>query len=245
MQLQVLTMSILTIAATACIHGEKTMSTQTKVKEATSINIEAAKGQEANLSHLLSSAAELVRKTEPETLQWMAIKENDKSFRIIDFFENDSGRSKHFGGQVAAALKNQSSDLVAGGWDKGVLANVQNSQVLAGFVRPLNSENAKLASYITLKAKQGQAENLASFLKAGADLVEQTEPKTLVWYALQLDNSTFAIYDVFASAEGRDDHFNGKVAAALKENAEKLVEGSREKGVLANIRHYDVLSSKL
>ena len=67
-------------------------------------------------------------------------------------------------------------------------------------VRKGLATEAKLATYITVKAKSGMEEALAEFLSSGAALVEQTEPQTLLWYALRIDKSTFAIYDVFAHA---------------------------------------------
>lgn len=46
----------------------------------------------------------------------------------------------------------------------------------------------KEASYITLNAKSGKENDLADFLIAGADLVTETEPQTLLWAALKNDS---------------------------------------------------------
>ena len=245
-------MPLLLAASYACINlikdnknrkEERTMKKESK--EATFIKIAAKKGKREQLANLLSSAGTLVKSTEPETLEWMALSDDQSkdTFYIIDFFADENGRKKHFAGQVAAALKENSPELVEGAWEKGVVSNVQNSQVLSSLTRNITSNKAKLATHITVRAKKGQEENLAEFLKSGASLVEKTEPMTLLWYALRIDHSTFVIYDVFESSEGRNEHFNGQVAAALKAKSNELVEGGWENGVLTHITHSSILSS--
>lgn len=223
------------------------MSSATKTtmqpNEGTSIRIKASPTNEQALADFLSSGAALVRQTEPDTLQWVAQRESADTFRIIDFFADAHGRAAHFAGQVAAALKDQATDLVQSGWDEGVVANVENSQVLASVVRVADAERQPLlASYIELQAKAGQGENLANFLTSGAKIVEETEAGTMLWYALQIDDTRFAIYDLFADAAARDAHFGGLVAAALQDSASALVEGGWEEGVLKNVVHSEVLS---
>ncbi|PHS71827.1 MAG: hypothetical protein COB22_06540 [Cycloclasticus sp.] len=99
------------------------------------------------------------------------------------------------------------------------------------------------ATYVPLKAKQGQEQGLAELLIAGARLVTQTEPKTLVWAGLK-NKDDMMIFDAFEDASGREAHFAGKVAAALKEKSGSLVQGGWEKGVLADVRNPKVLSTK-
>jgi hypothetical protein len=36
----------------------------------------------------------------------------------------------HFSGQVASALQKNAEHLIAGGWEKGVLAHVHNFQII-------------------------------------------------------------------------------------------------------------------
>lgn len=218
-------------------------TTTIQPNEGTSILIKASPTKEQALANFLSSGAALVRETEPGTLQWVAQRESADTFRIVDFFVDANGRTAHFAGQVAAALKQQASDLVQSGWEQGVVANVESSRVLASTIRVADTERQPLlASYIELKAKAGQAENLAKFLTGGAKIVEQTEPGTLLWYALRIDDTTFAIYDLFADEAAREAHFGGMVAAALQDAASSLVEGGWEQGVLTNVVHSEVLS---
>lgn len=101
----------------------------------------------------------------------------------------------------------------------------------------------KEATYAPLKAKPGQEQALADFLIEGAALVSKTEPKTLVWAGLK-NKDGMMIFDAFEDASGRDAHFAGQVAAALKDNAEALVQGGWDNGVLADVKNPKVLSAK-
>lgn len=100
---------------------------------------------------------------------------------------------------------------------------------------------ATKATLVSLRAAPGQRGALAELLVAGRDIVAETEPGTLYWVALQSesDPDDFAIFDLFADAGGRAEHFAGKVAAALQARAGELVEGGWEQGVLARIVHFD------
>lgn len=75
---------------------------------------------------------------------------------------------------------------------------------------------------VRLKAKSGQEETVAGFLRDALPLVEQ-EPQTIAWFAFRLDASTFAIVDVFPDEAGRRAHLDGAVAAALAEKGAELL----------------------
>jgi quinol monooxygenase YgiN len=96
----------------------------------------------------------------------------------------------------------------------------------------------KVALYVELKAKHGREDELASFLKSAEGLVEQ-EPRTVAWFAIRYDYSTFAIFDAFDTEDGRRAHLDGKVAAALMARADVLLE------VPPQIRSPEVLADKL
>ncbi len=74
-----------------------------------------------------------------------------------------------------------------------------------------------------LHAKPGKEAEVAAFLKSALPLAQQ-EDGTIKWYALQLDDSTFGIFDTFADDDGRRAHLDGPIAAALMENAEALLD---------------------
>jgi len=132
---------------------------------------------------------------------------------------------------------------VQGGWERGVVGNVENSKVLSYTVRPERSAKAALAVRIAIKALPGKEETLANVLTGAAATIAATEPGTLLWYAIRIDHTRFAIFDVFADEAGKSAHFAGQVAAALKAGSPDLVQGGWDKGVVANVRNYTVLSA--
>lgn len=95
-----------------------------------------------------------------------------------------------------------------------------------------------VALWVRLEAKPGRETDLEAFLKAGAALVE-AEPETVVWLAVRLGPSTFAICDAFADEAGRAAHLSGRVAAALGEQASMLL------ATPPIIERLDVLAAKL
>ena len=99
------------------------------------------------------------------------------------------------------------------------------------------------ASYIAMPAAEGQTGAFAEFLAGAAPIVRETEPGTVLWFALQADD-TLAIFDIFADNSGREAHFAGQVAGLLNEKASVLVEGGWDDGVVANVSNFDILAIK-
>ena len=100
-------------------------------KEATFIKLIPALGKSDELEKLLIQAANIIEQTEPHTLFWAALKQGDNSYAIFDIFTDKTGREEHFKGQVASLLKKQASLLIKGGWDDGVLPNIQNYKIVS------------------------------------------------------------------------------------------------------------------
>ena len=73
-----------------------------------------------------------------------------------------------------------------------------------------------------LHAKPGKEGEVAEFLKSALPLAQQ-EDATIAWYALQLDDTTFGIFDTFADDDGRQAHLDGDIAAALMAKADELL----------------------
>jgi quinol monooxygenase YgiN len=107
----------------------------------------------------------------------------------------------------------------------------------------MSNKNPKIAVTITLKAQPGKAHALSELLESAAQIVKETEPGTLFWYSTQIEEDTFTINDGFNDEASMKAHFDGKVAAALKEKSSELVVGGWDKGVLPNIQQSKVLSS--
>ncbi len=90
---------------------------------------------------------------------------------------------------------------------------------------------------VRIEANPGREADVEAFLNGGLAIVLE-EPATTAWFAIKLGPTTYGIFDVFPDDDGRDAHLNGKVAAALMENAGELYgEPTLEK--------LDILASKL
>lgn len=214
-----------------------------EIHQATYIQLKVNKGQETNLADFLKKGSALVRETEPQTKLWFALQGEEGAFGIFDVFHDDAGRATHFAGKVAAALHDNATALVEGGWDKGVLANVQNSIIITtNNYQTLEVLKATKASYILLKAKEGKGDELTALLKSGAGIINKTEPHTSFWLALKLDENTYAIFDAFTDEVARTTHFEGAVAGALKAHADNLIVGGWQ-GVLTNVHNFNIIAS--
>ncbi|CAN5824237.1 antibiotic biosynthesis monooxygenase [soil metagenome] len=91
---------------------------------------------------------------------------------------------------------------------------------------------------VTVTAKPGKESDVASFLE-GALPLAQDEPDTTAWFAIKIDDSTYGVFDVFPSDEGRQTHLNGPIAAALMAKADELFSSPPD------IKPIDVLAAKL
>jgi quinol monooxygenase YgiN len=79
----------------------------------------------------------------------------------------------------------------------------------------------KLALFARLEAKPGKEKEVADFLRQGLALANQ-EATTLMWFALRLGPTSFAIFDAFGDEAARQRHLNGPIAQALMAQAATL-----------------------
>ena len=91
---------------------------------------------------------------------------------------------------------------------------------------------------VTLEAKPGKEEQVASFLQRALPLVRQ-EAETTAWFAVRMGASRFGIFDAFPDEAGRAAHLAGEVAAALMEHAPELL------ALTPSIEQVEVLADKL
>ncbi|MDX8347647.1 hypothetical protein SLH49_06575 [Cognatiyoonia sp. IB215446] len=239
MKTQILqTLAALAMITTSATAQDNPMENHT----ASYIAMPAAEGQTEAFAEFLAGAAPIVKETEPGTVLWFALEAGD-TLAIFDIFADEEARNAHFAGAVAAALNQNADALVAGGWDDGVVANISNSDVLS-VKAPVDLYTATTATYIKIEAAPGKGPELAALLTAAGPIVADTEPKTLFWAALQIDQNNFAIFDIFADNAGREAHFAGQVAGLLNEKASELVSGGWDDGVVANIHNFDILAIK-
>ncbi|RVT98493.1 antibiotic biosynthesis monooxygenase [Mucilaginibacter limnophilus] len=80
----------------------------------------------------------------------------------------------------------------------------------------------KFALLARLEAKPGKEQEVAEFIKSALPLALE-ETQTISWYALQIDRSTFGIFDTFETEDGRNAHLGGQIAAALMAKAPELL----------------------
>jgi quinol monooxygenase YgiN len=73
-----------------------------------------------------------------------------------------------------------------------------------------------------LEAKAGKGDELAAFLKAGRDLAV-AEEGTVTWYAFKISDTSYGIFDTFATDDARTAHINGQIPAALAEVSVELL----------------------
>ena len=88
-----------------------------------------------------------------------------------------------------------------------------------------------------IEAKPEKAQDVAQLL-SGALPLAQAEEGTVAWYAARTSETTFWIFDTFATEDARQAHINGEIAAALTAKAGELLASPPE------ILPADVLAAK-
>jgi quinol monooxygenase YgiN len=83
------------------------------------------------------------------------------------------------------------------------------------------SNMAKQAIWVMLKANPGKEHEVEAFLKQGATM-SHDEPKTVTWYGVKLGPGMYGVFDTFDDEAGRDAHMNGDIAKALMAKAPDL-----------------------
>ncbi|KJY46607.1 MULTISPECIES: putative quinol monooxygenase [unclassified Streptomyces] len=99
-------------------------------------------------------------------------------------------------------------------------------------------ETTRVGLLARIEAKPEHADDVEGLL-TGALALAQEETGTTVWFALRLGPTTFGVFDAFGSDEARTAHLQGRIAAALMENAPKLLAEAPE------ILPVDILAAKL
>lgn len=93
------------------------------------------------------------------------------------------------------------------------------------------------ALVVKMIAKHETKDEVAAFVTGALELAN-AEAGTLIWMALRTDDTTFWIVDAFPGDAERQAHLNGPIAAALMENADRLLASPPE------ILPADVLAAK-
>jgi quinol monooxygenase YgiN len=88
-----------------------------------------------------------------------------------------------------------------------------------------------------LEAQPGKGSELAEFLKEARGLAI-AEEGTVSWYAFKISDSSYGIFDTFATDGGRTAHINGQIPAALAKASADLLASEPD------IRPVDILAFK-
>jgi quinol monooxygenase YgiN len=89
----------------------------------------------------------------------------------------------------------------------------------------------------TLEARPGKGDELGTFLRAGRDLAV-AEEGTVTWYAFKISDTTYGIFDTFATDDARTAHINGQTPVALANASADLLANAPD------IRLVDVVAVK-
>ena len=88
-----------------------------------------------------------------------------------------------------------------------------------------------------LEAKPGKGVELEAFLSAGRELAV-AEEGTVTWYAFKISDTSYGIFDTFATGDARTAHINGQIPAALANVSADLLASEPD------IRPVDVVAVK-
>jgi quinol monooxygenase YgiN len=88
-----------------------------------------------------------------------------------------------------------------------------------------------------LEAKPGKGVELGAFLRAGRELAV-AEEGTVTWYAFKISDTSYGIFDTFATGDARNAHINGQIPAALANASADLLASEPD------IRLVDVVAVK-
>lgn len=82
------------------------------VKLALLVRLEAKAGKESEVAAFLESALPLANQ-EAKTVAWFALRMGPSTFGVFDAFADESGRSAHLAGPIAAALMARAGELLS------------------------------------------------------------------------------------------------------------------------------------
>ena len=96
----------------------------------------------------------------------------------------------------------------------------------------------KLGLLVRIEAKPEHADQVETMLRGAQELAEQ-EPETVTWFAFRQDATTFGVFDTFNDDQGRQQHLNGRIAAALVSIVDEML------SVPPTITPVDLVGSKI
>ena len=196
------------------------------------VRLEARAGKDEAVADFLRSALPLVQ-AEAGTSAWFALRFGRSDYGIFDVFPDDAARDAHLNGAVAQALRMRADELFVR------QPRIERVTVLADKLgHPAEGMHIAKGLLLCFKARSGHAEQVEQFLRDAQQSVQQ-EPKTIAWFALQMEAGGYGIFDVFPDNGGRFSHLTGHVPRELAKHALSLLGGMPDMDML------DVLADKM
>ncbi|MEU6069721.1 MULTISPECIES: putative quinol monooxygenase [Streptomyces] len=96
----------------------------------------------------------------------------------------------------------------------------------------------RLGLLARIEAKPDYADQIETLLREAERLAQQ-ESDTVTWFAFRQGPTTFGIFDAFDDEQGRQNHLQGRIAAALMEAAPEMLAEAPD------IKPVDILADKL
>lgn len=164
-------------------------------------------------------------------------------FVIFDIFVDEEVCNVYFFGVVVVVLYQNVNVLVVGGWDDGVVVNINNFDVL--LVKELvEFFLVIMVIYIMFEVVFGKGLELVVLLIVVGLIVVEIEFGILFWVVLQIDEIFFVIFDIFVNNVGCEVYFVGQVVGLLNEWVVELVVGGWDDGVIVNVYNFDIFVIK-
>ena len=180
------------------------------------IRLEVKPGRDADVEKLMLSLLPLVR-LEATTKAWFAIRFGRSEYGIFDAFPDSDAREAHLGGEAAHELLAKAEELCTGA------PKIQKLVILASKL-PTSTpgETDTKALLLTFKAKAGHEADVEKFLRDAEQYVRQ-EPRTTAWFAIQLENGDYGVFDAFPDNGARFSHLTGHVPRELAKHSLSLL----------------------
>lgn len=185
------------------------------------VRLEATAGKDAEVEELLRSSLPMVE-SEPATTAWFAVRFGRNEYGIFDVFPDDAGRQDHLSGPVAEALMGKADELFSTPPDVRPIGVLASKLPVPAPTTPASVVTKGLL--LTIKAKPGKEEDVGRFLRDAQPMV-MDEPGTTAWFALDMGDGHFGVFDVFPDNAGRFAHLTGRVPRELAKNALSLLGG--------------------
>lgn len=181
------------------------------------VRLEVQKGKDEEAEAFLKSALPLVEQ-EPGTLAWFAVKFSGSDYGIFDVFPDDAARDAHLNGPIAKALMGRSNDLFSN-------IDIDKIEVIADKMPSGAAPKVTKGILLTVAAQVGKGPDMEQFLIQGRSIVVEDEPETIAWFAIQLSDGEYGVFDVFEESGGRTAHLAGQIPRELTKHALTLLGG--------------------